>query len=82
MTKYGEIFIASQQTLDGVTYCRPLIRTTVRKTSLTRARRICTIVKNRQQKLKHLSELKQNLKIYHYPDTIITNGVKKALEIP
>ena len=48
----------------------------------TLARRICTIVENQQQKLRHLSELKKNLKKYHYPVNIITNGIKKALEIP
>ena len=46
------------------------------------ARRICTIVENKQQKLRHLSELKQNLKKYDCPVNIITNGTKKALEIP
>ena len=33
----------------------------------TLARRICTIVENQQQKLRHLSELKGNLKKYYYP---------------
>ena len=48
----------------------------------TLAQRICTIVGNQQQKLRHLSELKENLKKYDYPDNIITNCIKKALEIP
>ena len=47
------------------------------------AQRICTIVENQQQKLRHLSELKENLeKKYDYPVNIITNGIKKALKIP
>ena len=46
------------------------------------ARRICTIVVNKQQELRHLSELKENLKKHDYPVNIITNGIKKALEIP
>ena len=32
----------------------------------TLARRICTIAENQQQKLRHLSELKENLKKYDY----------------
>ena len=48
----------------------------------TLARRICTIVVNKQQELRQLSELKENLKKHDYPVNIITNGIKKALEIP
>ena len=33
-------------------------------------------------KLRHLSESKENLKKYDYPVNIITNGIKKSLEIP
>ena len=33
----------------------------------TVAQRICTIVENQQQKLRHLSDLKENLKRYDYP---------------
>ena len=47
----------------------------------TLAWRICTIVENQQQKLRHLSEVKEKLKKYDYPINIITNGIKKALEI-
>ena len=50
--------------------------------SFTLARRICTIVENQQQKLRHLSELKEKLEKYDYLVNIITSGVKKALEIP
>ena len=40
-------------------------------------------MENQQQKLRHLSELKENLeKKYDYPVNIITNGIKKALKIP
>ena len=48
----------------------------------TLARRICTIVVNKQQELRQLSELKENLKKHDYPDNIITNGIKKVLETP
>ena len=48
----------------------------------TLPRRICTTVENQQHKLNHLSELKKNLKKYDYPVNVITNGIKKALEIP
>ena len=56
-------------------YCKKTI-------PFTLARRICTIVENQQQKLRHLSELKENLKIYDYPVNIATSGIKKTLEIP
>ena len=56
-------------------YCKKTI-------PFTLARRICTIVENQQQKLRHLSELKENLKIHDYPVNIATNGIKKTLEIP
>ena len=49
---------------------------------VTLAWRICTIVENKQHKLKHLSKLKEILKKYDYPVNIIANGIKKALEIP
>ena len=45
------------------------------------AQKICTIVENQQQKLKHLSELKENLNRYDYPVNIITYVIKKDLEI-
>ena len=48
----------------------------------TLARRICTIVENQQQKLRHLSQLKESLEKYDYPINIITSGIKKPLEIP
>ena len=49
----------------------------------TLAQRICTIVENKQQKLRHLLELKENFKKkYDYPISIKINGIKKALEIP
>ena len=50
--------------------------------AFTLARRICNIVENQQQNLKHLSELQENLIKYDYPVNIITNGIKKALKIP
>ena len=49
--------------------------------TFTLARRICIIVENQQQKLRHLLEVKENLKEYDYPVNII-NGIKKALGIP
>ena len=55
-------------------YCKKTI-------PFTLARRICTIVENQQQKLRHLSEVKEKLKKYDYPINIITNGIKKDLEI-
>ena len=45
------------------------------------AQKNCTIVENQQQKLKHLSELKENLNRYDYPVNIITYVIKKDLEI-
>ena len=39
-------------------------------------------MENQQQKLRHLSELKEKLKKYDYSVNIITNGIKKSLEIP
>ena len=50
-------------------------------TLFTLVERICTIVENQQRKLRHQSELKETLQEYDYPN-IITNGIKKALEIP
>ena len=38
-------------------------------------------MENQQQKLKHLSELKENLNRYDYPVNIITYVIKKDLEI-
>ena len=38
-------------------------------------------MKNQQHKLRHLSELEENLKKYDYPVNIITNGIKKSLKI-
>ena len=48
----------------------------------TQALRISNIVENQLQKLRHLSELKENLQNYYYPVNTITNGIKKALGIP
>ena len=48
----------------------------------TLAQKICTTVENQQQKLKNLSELKENLKKHDYPVNIITNDINKTLEIP
>ena len=53
-----------------------------RNIPFTLARRIFTIVENQQQKLKHIHELKSNLKKYEYPETLIENGIQKALGIP
>ena len=39
-------------------------------------------MENQQQKLRHLSELKEKMKKYDYPVNIVTNGIKKSLEIP
>ena len=38
-------------------------------------------MEDQQQKLRHMSEWKENLKKYDNPFNIITNGIKKALEI-
>ena len=43
---------------------------------------MCTILRNQQQKLTPLPELKENLKKYDYPVIIITHGIKKPLENP
>ena len=80
MTKYRRIFFLNQQTLAGVStshlnHCKKNIPFAV-------ARSICTIMGNQQQKLRHLSKLKENLKKYDYPVSIIKNGFKKALKIP
>ena len=40
------------------------------------------MVENQEKKLRHLLELKENLKKYDYPVNINTNGTKKAPEIP
>ena len=45
------------------------------------ARRICTIAENNAEKLKNLENLKTNLSKYHYPDSLIKQGFKKALSI-
>ena len=77
------MFIFSQQKLAGVSHSRSVIRTYCKKNiPFTLARRICTIAENQQQKLRHLSELQENLKKYDYPVNIITNGIKKALGTP
>ena len=39
-------------------------------------------MENQQQKLRPLSELKEKMKKYDYPVNIVTNGIKKSLEIP
>ena len=41
-------------------------------------RRICTIA----EKLKNLENSKSNLSKYHYPDSLIKQGFRKALSIP
>ena len=43
---------------------------------------MCTILRNQQQKLTPLPELKENLKKYDYPVIIITHGIKKPQENP
>ena len=48
----------------------------------TLALRICTIEKNRQPKLKHLSNLGENLKNYNYSSETISNAIRKTLPIP
>ena len=47
-----------------------------------RTRRICTITKNNAKKLKNLENLKPNLWKYHYPNSLIKEGFRKALSIP
>ena len=46
------------------------------------ARRICTIVSDQSQKEKRLSELSNSLQKRNYPDTVISEGIKKAKSIP
>ena len=46
------------------------------------ARRIGTIVCDQSQREKRLSELHTSLKIRNYPDTVISEGIKKAKSIP
>ena len=82
ITKYGCIFILNQQTLPCVSPSRPFIRTIEKKSQFTLAWMICTIVENQKQKLRHLSELKENLEKIGYPVEITINGIKKAVEIP
>ena len=61
MTKYEWVFILS--TFANVSHSSPAIRTNVEKSiSFTLAWRNCNIVENQQQELRHLSELKENLK--------------------
>ena len=48
----------------------------------TLARRICTIVENTEAKVKHLENLKMNLRIYQYPKQLTEFGINKALSIP
>ena len=80
MKKCGWTFIASQQALAGVSNSCPAFQTIARKKcTFYLARITSTIVENQQQKLRHLSELNENLK---NPVNIITIGIKKALEIP
>ena len=81
MAIFGWIFVLSTNTR----WCLPFLFSHPnhfkKNIPCTLARRICTIVENRQQKLIHLSELKENLKKYDYPVNIIS-GIKKALKIP
>ena len=46
------------------------------------ARRICTIVSDQCQREKRLSELHISLQKRSYPDTVISEGIKKAKSIP
>ena len=46
------------------------------------ARRICTIVSDQCQREKGLSELRISLQKRRYPDTVISEGIKKAKSIP
>ena len=46
------------------------------------ARRICTIVENTEAKMKHLENLKMNLRKYQYPKQLPEFGINKALSIP
>ena len=41
-----------------------------------------TIVENNSLKNKHLKELKENFRIYGYPEKVVEIGVLKALKIP
>ena len=56
-------------------HCKP-------NTSISWARRICTIAENNAEKLKNLENLKSNWWKYHYPDSVIKQGFRKALSIP
>ena len=44
--------------------------------------RICTIAENNAEKLKNFENVKSNLSKYHYPDSLIKQGLQEALSIP
>ena len=46
------------------------------------ARRICTIVSDQRQRETRLSELRNSLQKRNYPETVISEGIKKAKSIP
>ena len=48
----------------------------------TLARHICTIVENTEAKMKHLENLKMNLRKYQYSKQLPEFGINKALSIP
>ena len=50
--------------------------------SFVMTRHICTIAKNNFLKNKYLRELKENFRIYGYPEKVVQIGLQKALKIP
>ena len=82
MTKYGWIFILSQQKLASVSHFHPAIQTIVKKHNICSSTENLYYSENKQHKLRNLSELKENLKKYDYLINIIANGIKKTLGIP
>ena len=77
-----DIYFKPRDTCRGLAFSSSHLNHCKKNIPFTLAWRICTIVENQQQKLRHLSELKENLKIYDYPVNIATSGIKKTLEIP
>ena len=75
MTKYGWIFIYFKPT--DTRRCFPFSSNHSNPKHCKK-----NISFNQQQKFKHPSELKKNLKKYDYPVNMITNCTKKALKIP
>ena len=53
----------------------------LKNVSFVMTRHICTIAKNNFLKNKYLRELKENFRIYGYPEKVVEIGIQKALKI-